>query len=304
MFHQKSPSELRPVGDRIFAFRPAFFGHRLQVIPLFPMLQVKKLTSQIIDKRDQLDLQNPLFFYPWMGTLWDLPLAIKKKGHLIVRMILDYPELKERNRLAMADFTVLCPKCGLHYIEDGLAGRASLIPQGVDLGAFERAAGCPEPEALAQLPRPRLCYLGPAVPDRLNLRVVKELLQKHPEWHFVSFGENHLTGLSNAHALPWTSHEDLPAYLNACEVGFMPYNCDERQLQANPLKLYEYLAAGKPVVATPMILLWEYEDLIYRGHSAQQLEKAITLALAEPANSPKRQRRMEIAREHSIEKLA
>jgi hypothetical protein len=84
----------------------------------------------------------------------------------------------------------------------------------------------------------------------------------------------------------------------------MPYNCTERQLHIVPLKIYEYFALGKPVVVPPLIHLWEYEDIIYRGHTVEELEKAITTALCEPLDSRKRERRMEIAREHSIEKLS
>jgi len=304
VFRHRSPSTLRPIADRILAFRPTFLGHRLQTFPLLSTIQAKMLASQIMNDRRKLALQDPLFFYPWMGTMWSLPVEMKNKGHFTVRMLLDYPELKEGNRLAMADFTLLFPICGLHYIQESFAGRACLVPQAVDLGIMEKSATCPEPTALAGVPHPRLCYLGAAVPDRLSLAVVRELLQKHPEWHFVFFGPNTLPDLQNAHALPWTTYEKLPSYVRACEAGFMPYNCGERQLHANPLKLWEYFALGVPVVATPMIHLWEYEDVIYRGHSAEQLELAISAALCEPMDSPKRQRRMEIAREHSIEKLA
>lgn len=304
MFHQESANELRSIADRIFAFRPLFLGHRFQTVPLFPLLQSKKVARQIASYTNRLALHDALFFYPYMGTLWCVAAEMKRRGHFLVRMVLDQSELNKENRLAMADFTLLCPNCGLHYVEESFAGRACLVPQAVDLSIFGSVAASPEPADLARVPRPRLCYLGPAVPDRLNLSVVRKLLQKHPEWHFVSFGASPLPDVANAHGMPWTSYEKLPIYVRACEVGFMPYNCDERQLHANPLKLWEYFALGKPVVATPLIHLWEYEDVIYRGHSAEQLEAAILAALSEPADSPKRQRRMEIAREHSIEKLS
>jgi len=92
------------------------------------------------------------------------------------------------SRLAMVDITFLCPECGLHYFDESVEGRACLVPQAVDLRSFESVAACAEPADLALIPRPRLCYLGPAVPDRLNLSVVRKLLRKHPEWHFISFG--------------------------------------------------------------------------------------------------------------------
>ena len=304
VFRQKSASTLRPIGDRIFGFRPVFLGHRLQSVPLLEALQGLNVALQIKHHERRLGLRDALFVYPWMGAFWGLAVNMKQSGHFLVRMLLDQPELDRQNRLSLADFTLLWPECGLHHIRDTFAGRACLVPHAVDRSFFESVAVRSEPRALAKIPRPRLCYLGPAAPDRLNLAAVRELLQEHPEWHFVFFGENTVPGLANAHALPWTNHEELPAYVESCEVGFMPYNCLERQLHVKPLKLWEYFALGKPVVSTPMIHLWEYEDVIYRGHSVEQLEKAIAAALSEPTGSPKRQRRLEIAREHSIEKLA
>ena len=304
VFRQKSLGTLREVDDRIFALRPVFLGSRLQAVPLVAAVQANIVARQILTYKNRLGLRNPLFVYPWMGTFWSLPAFMKRRGHFAVRIIMDYEELKEVDRLAIADFTLSCQPCALHDAQERFAGRVCIVSQAIDLAAFNNVAAHPEPKALAAVPRPRLCYVGLANPDRLNVSAVGEIMRRHPLWHFVFFGKNTWPGLPNVHALPWTSRNELPAYVQACDVGFMPYKCKERELHANPLKLLDYFALGKPVVATPIIHLWQYEDLVYRGHSVEQLEGAIFAALAEPINSPKRQRRMEIAKEHSIEKLA
>ena len=139
-FHQKQASELRLIGDKIFALRPLFLGHRLQAFPLLPMIQSRMVASQIVRQERQLALKDALFVYPWMGTLWNLAVAMKRKGHFLVRMLLDQSELNKENRLEMADFTLLCPKCGLHYIEESFlaAGLAWFLRRLTS--AFSRAS--------------------------------------------------------------------------------------------------------------------------------------------------------------------
>jgi hypothetical protein len=215
-YPQHSGRELRSIRDGIFGFRPVFLGHRLNSLPLIPTLQSRQIASQIMRHKIALGLRDPLFFYPWMGQLWGLPKAMKGKGLPIIRMLLDYPEIYEQNRLAMADFTLLSPKCGVHHIEQSFSGRACVVPHSLDLSVFEGANASREPKDLAGIPRPRLCYLGPVFPDRLNMEAILELLRRHPEWHFVFFGEKmSMAGIPNAHALPWTKYENLPAYIQA-----------------------------------------------------------------------------------------
>jgi hypothetical protein len=59
-----------------------------------------------------------------------------------------------------------------------------------------------------------------------------------------------------------------------------------------------------PVVSTRIIFLQEYDDLVYLGNTPDELADAISQALTEPANSPKRARRMALARNHSIGRSA
>jgi hypothetical protein len=85
----------------------------------------------------------------------------------------------------------------------------------------------------------------------------------------------------------------------------MPYDCrNERDFNCAPLKLFDYFAAGLPVVSTPIIYLWDMADVVFTGDTAAELVGAVESALLEPHDSPKRARRKEIASEHSIENIA
>jgi Glycosyl transferases group 1 len=156
---------------------------------------------------------------------------------------------------------------------------------------------------LAAIPRPRLGYAG-APYGRLNTAVLLESLERHREWSFVSFGRTPAVRLPNAQALPWQTPEGLARCVAAFDVGFMPYDCSDAALyNGMPLKMFDYFALGLPVVATPLLHLREYKDLVYLGETAEELERAVEAALEEPLDSPKRQKRKGVAEAHSMEAL-
>ena len=118
-------------------------------------------------------------------------------------------------------------------------------------------------------------------------------------------GSQPVLPLPNAHIVPWVAPAQAARYARALDVGILPYNCyQERELHCVPLKLFEHFALGTPVVATPIVHLWEYSDVVYLGDTASELAEGIEAALNEPPDSPKRAARIEIARSHSLENLA
>jgi hypothetical protein len=145
--------------------------------------------------------------------------------------------------------------------------------------------------------------LGPVF-ARVNLPLIRSLFQKHPDWQFVYFGECSDLKLANAHGVPWQPAGRLASYASSLDIGFMPYDCfEEKNLHCVPLKVFDYFARGLPTVATPVLSLWEYSDLIYFGETLPQMEQAVGEALSEPSDSPKRLQRMNVAKMHSTEEL-
>jgi glycosyltransferase involved in cell wall biosynthesis len=131
--------------------------------------------------------------------------------------------------------------------------------------------------------------------------LLRETLSHHPEWQFLYFDARKWLGLVNEHILPWCSREKLAGVLAGLDAGFMPYDCAiPKNLHCVPLKLFDYFSCGMPVVSTRIVFLQEYEDLVYLGSTPDELADAISQALTEPVNSPKRARRIALAREHSI----
>jgi hypothetical protein len=68
--------------------------------------------------------------------------------------------------------------------------------------------------------------------------------------------------------------------------------------------MLDHFGAGTPIAATPIVTFQEFSDVVYLGKDAAELIHAVESALNEPLDSPKRARRKEIAREHSLENIA
>ncbi len=100
---------------------------------------------------------------------------------------------------------------------------------------------------------------------------------KKPEWSFVVIGEvfrdrvniSKLEQLPNFYFLGNKKFEELPAYQKAIDVCMIPYRVTEETMFISPLKLYEYMSAGKPIVSTPLPEVKEFNGIVKIANSAQ-----------------------------------
>jgi hypothetical protein len=300
------PRPMREVSAGIHTLQLMFVSSRLNSVPGCSNLQATMLHRQIQAGAEELGLRDPLFLYPPLGELF--PLCVQmKRNHFVVHICMDHSSSVAYDRFVEAsDKTLALPKSSFHKFRAKFGDKVEIMPQSVDLTrlACPPNNGSREPTVWASIPRPRLGYFS-APRNVLNLPLLRSLLESHPDWHFVSVGPEKAVPLPNAHTLPWTRPDGFASYLQSFDVGFMPYNCyDEERLHMFPAKIFEYFAFGIPVVATPLIHLWEYKGLIYFGDTAEELSSAIEAALTEPHDSSKRTARVEIARKHSLENLA
>jgi glycosyltransferase involved in cell wall biosynthesis len=132
------------------------------------------------------------------------------------------------------------------------------FPSSVDVAHFARArAALPEPPDQAALPRPRLGFFG-VVDERMDLALVAAVARAQPEWQVVVIGPvakistDDLPRAPNLHWLGHRSYEELPAYVGGWDVALMPFALNESTRFISPTKTPEYLAAGRPVVSTPI----------------------------------------------------
>lgn len=196
-------------------------------------------------------------------------------------------EALEKRVLAQADL-VLASSRGLMR-RCASAKDVQYIPNACDADLFARARGAPWPEALRGRQRPLLGYVG-TVSHWVDLALVAELAAAHPDLDITLVGpiENvdvrPYRDLRNVHFVGPVAYEDVPAYVNAFDVCLIPFKVSQLTADVDPVKVYEYLALGKPVVAVGLPELVRYGELIYLAEYRKDAERALSMALEEVAN--------------------
>jgi hypothetical protein len=302
---RKPDTAVREVAPGIHAFTPEYLGKKFEGVPLVGDSQWKGVARQIHEQSKALGLASPVFLYSHVEGLAPLCTEMRALGSKLVHICMDYPEPYQYDLIAISDRTLVIPEMVYAKLRAKYGDKIESIPQSIHIakGAAAPAPPVAPAPALEKIPHPRLGYLGP-VYARLNLPLVRDVLTAHTNWHFVCFGDTSALPLANVHGMEWARPEELPRYVAGFDVGAMPYdNFDEKNLHCVPLKLFDYFLAGLPVVSTPVLSLTEYSDLIYFGDTPATFARAIEAALAEPASSPKRQKRTEVAFAHSTEAL-
>ncbi|MEO7859180.1 MAG: glycosyltransferase family 1 protein [Nitrospirales bacterium] len=136
--------------------------------------------------------------------------------------------------------------------------RTYAFPSSVDVAHFARARSLEDSMPDQQsLPHPRLGYAG-VIDERLDLDLIGEVARRRPEWRIVMLGPvvkidpATLPQENNIHWLGMKDYLDLPRYFAGWDVGILPFAMNDSTRFISPTKTPEYLAAGLPVVSTPI----------------------------------------------------
>lgn len=189
-----------------------------------------------------------------------------------------------------------------------LAERGSeseLLPFGfpADLaGSFDHAS---LPRAYAALPRPLLGYTG-GIDDRLDFDLVLKLADRFEQGSIVFVGTTSprlskgaravLRARQNIHLLGPRQREQLPAYIRYLDVALMPYGDSLFTRYQSPMKVWEYLYAGPPIVGTGSVALRSYPPpLVNYAESHDEAVAMVERALADPQTGRDERRRFALA---------
>jgi glycosyltransferase involved in cell wall biosynthesis len=219
---------------------------------------------------------------------------------------------EERELLSRAD-EVIIHSPGLLEKKGGFNPNTWTIPNGVDFEAV--SAEGPEPDDLADIPRPRLGYCG-WLKNQLDWGLLRSLAERHPGWSFVFAGAPaphpelravlaELDRLPNVHFLGSKRSDELMRYPRHFDVCLMPYRITAYTNCIYPLKLHEYLASGRPVVGTPIRTLRDFAHVVGIAEGVEAWSTALEAALSAEADSPAAvERRVAVARRHDWDRIA
>ncbi|MGI8637068.1 MAG: glycosyltransferase family 1 protein, partial [Segetibacter sp.] len=133
-----------------------------------------------------------------------------------------------------------------------------LFPSSIDFAHFAQARSAKtEPADQGAIPHPRLGYSG-VIDERMDLDLIRQLSEARPDWQFVMLGPvvkinaDLLPQAKNIHYLGMKQYIDLPRYLSGWDVALLPFARNESTKFISPTKTPEYLAAGLPVVSSPI----------------------------------------------------
>ena len=182
------------------------------------------------------------------------------------------------------------------------------VPNGADTNLFGSIAldESPAPPLLADIPRPRIGFVG-HIQYWIDFKLIRFLAERKPEWSFVLVGPvgpladtGPVKSLRNVRFLGRQPQNDVPRFLKGIDVCLNPYHTGELANHCSPLKLYEYLAAGKPIVSTEMPEAHKFGEDVRVGKSYDEILakcEVIVEGLPEPRSCV--EARISRARQHS-----
>jgi glycosyltransferase involved in cell wall biosynthesis len=211
---------------------------------------------------------------------------------------------EEREMISVAD-AAFCISDALE--EKCRAGNRNTfaVPLGVDFDLFSSPGA--EPDDMREIKRPRIGTIG-KFNRRIDLDLIASVSGARPHWSIVLVGpvfsqdgdfdrafEELLRERSNVYHLGGKPYEKLPDYLAAFDVAIVPYVLGELSRSISPLKIFQFCAQGKPVVATPLPEVEKLSDLVEVAKGADAFVEAIERALEE-SDAGRVEKRVEYAR--------
>jgi len=162
-----------------------------------------------------------------------------------------------------------------------------LVRHGVDYDRFASAwkQELPRPKELASVHGPIFGFFG-LIQFWIDTALIELVAKLRPKYSFVFIGDcsidvSHLSCLPNVHFLGRKKNHELPAYCRAFDAALMPFTQTAMTDSVNPIKMYEYLAAGLPIVSTPLPEAKRFSDVIELTASPEAFAKACDKVLAD-----------------------
>jgi glycosyltransferase involved in cell wall biosynthesis len=311
---------VREVAPNVFVCSPLIlppFGSRIQ-----QALNRRLLLPIIRRAARRLGMRNFLLwtYLPTDTAVGLIKLMRTPTSPIVYYCLTDFPQLSsdpekmresEASLLRMSD--VVFTSCA--QLAERLApmtNKVQIFPMGVDLSVFdnvaEKAAGDDLPlygtnEKGQSLRRPIIGYVG-GLHKHVDFDLLASMAAARPEWSWVFVGPfqervEMLQQFPNIHLMGPKPHPDLARYLRSFDVCIVPYVKSAYTETVVPVKLNEYLAAGKAVVSTSLPTVCEFNErhhvLTIAGNERDEFLAGIETALSLPNDEATVKRRRQVA---------
>lgn len=253
------------------------------------------LRSQLRYIRSRIGMNDPVV---WVvcPTACDVALKMKKSKLVYQRTdrFEDFPNVDaevikkyDRKLKANADLT-LYVNHDLYEEEADQCKRHFYLDHGVDFEMFTLAEKDPDkPIDISGIEKPIVGYFGALDDHKFDIGFVEAVVDLLPKFSFVFVGKasptlSALAKKKNVWLLGQKDYKQIPSYGKCFDVTIIPWRKNRWTEAANPIKLKEYLALGKPLVSTSVFTeLQEYQDVVYEASTPKEFADSIEKALRE-----------------------
>ncbi|MFC2061472.1 glycosyltransferase [Elusimicrobiota bacterium] len=315
---KKGLGGVRKPAENIFVFSPL-------VLPFHRFKSVRALNNTILKNK----LRSIIKKYGFNDSLiWTyVPAVADTIGALESRMVIYHcvdelsanPLIPDILRKIEEDFIrdnadlVFVTSKSLYDSKSGFSNAVHYLPNVADFKHFNKAiSGSGRvPQDIKDIKRPVAGFIGAVSEYKLDIELIKHVAEKMTDVSFVFIGPsgegekavdpNNVIDMENVHFLGPKPFEKLPDYLREFNICLLPNRINEYTRNMFPLKFFEYLSAGKPVISTDLPALREFSNYYYTASGGDDFIDKIKKALDED-NREKINSRIDLASRYTWEK--
>lgn len=281
-------SKLSKVSDKLYVYSDIKF-------PVSPKRTLKEIKKIVLD----LNFGDIVVwsFFPFVSPYWKSLGQKLSVFDAVDNWLLHSSYNQQKDKLensyniikSEADLIFAVSNNLLHFFDD--QPNAYWIPNGVDLKHYNKKFALINRD-IADLPKPIIGYIG-VIQEKVDLDLIKYLAQQNqdksivlvgPVWNEQDEAKAFLEQEKNIHFLGYKKYSDAPMYIQQFNVGIIPHKAAGFSASTNPMKMYEYLACGKPVVANSNIGT-ENVDLVSTADNYEEFNKKVNEALKDDGPS-------------------